>query len=202
MNRYLEEFLNYRCSGDILNVVNPLGHKASKEITEAVTMIKKLRLITLNYPMKYTVYDFCAGNALSSILSVHLLPVKNAIAVDKTLRDRKYFKVKRFEYLEQDIYQFDESTIPEDSIVTAIHSCGDLAKRICDIYLNSKAKYLILIPCCNGTFDIHRYPPIVREKIGKYMLWSTELMHKVNGRISIDNYCLSPKNCIITAKKG
>jgi len=201
MNRYLNEFLNLKCSGDVLNIVNPLGRKAEKEITEAMAIVKRIKLVTIGRPMKYTLYDFCAGNALGSILSTFLLPIKQTFAFDKTPLNRKYETVKRFKYIEENIYNFDEKTIVEDSIIMAIHSCGDLANRICDIYLNSKARYLFLIPCCNGVFNVSKYPEIMRTKLGKYVLWSLELRNKVDGKMFIDNYCLSPKNCVIVAEK-
>jgi len=37
---YLQKFLALRCSGDVLNVVNPLGNKAEKEISESMACLR------------------------------------------------------------------------------------------------------------------------------------------------------------------
>ena len=95
---YLNEFLKLKCCGDILNIVNPV-QRIEKEISEAMGLLKIIKKIALKDPMKYTLYDFCAGNALISVTAVHLLPIKYAYAIDKRKRNRNWEKVKRFEYV-------------------------------------------------------------------------------------------------------
>ena len=98
MNKYLNHFLSLKCSSDVLEVVNPLGNKAAKEITESMAVIKHIKRIAIAEKHKYGLLDLCAGNALTSVLAVHLLPIKGAIAVDKRVRNRKWDMVKRFKY--------------------------------------------------------------------------------------------------------
>jgi hypothetical protein len=102
INEYVDKFLSLKCSGDVLNSVSKSG-KSEKEITESMAIIKHLKKIVLLEPMKYTVVDLCAGNALTSVLSAFMFPVKEAIAVDKNRRKGHYENVKRFVYYERNI---------------------------------------------------------------------------------------------------
>uniref|UniRef100_A0A6M3JWX7 Putative methyltransferase n=1 Tax=viral metagenome TaxID=1070528 RepID=A0A6M3JWX7_9ZZZZ len=199
-NKYVSEFLSLRCSGDILNVVNPIGNKAQKEITESMAIVKEVKKIALKHPMEYTLYDFCAGNALTSIISVFVLPIKEAIAIDKLSRKRNWHLAKRFSYIFKDINKFDISKIGEKSIIIGVHACTNLSKRIIEIYLQSKAEYLILMPCCIGQFQ-SRSPSYIGEKIGKYIEWVWYLSEMCNGKFKVDSDIISPKNGIIVAKK-
>jgi len=198
---YLDEFLSLKCSGDVLNIVSPIQN-AQKEITESMAVLKKVRKISLKNPMNYILYDFCAGNALTSVLAAHLLPIKQVIAIDNRERSRDWYKAKRFTYEFSDIYDYPVNRINKDSIIVSIHPCSNLAERVIEIYNNSMAEFLILMPCCNGSIRIGT-PDLIREKIGKYLIWCWDLASRCIGRVNmvIDSKCLSPKNCILIAKK-
>ena len=200
MSRYVDEFLSLRCAGDVLNVVNPIGNSTAKEISESIGVIKRLKKIVLKEPMRYTLYDLCAGNAITSVLAVHLFPIKEAFAIDKRPRKRKWHLAKRFKYLTLDINDVQPDMFDENSIIIGIHACTSLANRIIELYKESKAQHLILMPCCIGQLK-HNYPDIVREKLGKYIIWAWQLAEKCDGKFTIDNHVLSPVNAIITASK-
>ncbi len=104
MNKYLEQFLSLNCSGDVLNACLPINNP-SKEITEAMAMIRQIKPIVLANKMRFALIDLCAGNALTSIIAVHLLPIKGALAIDlKPVQRPHRENVKRFVYLKGDIY--------------------------------------------------------------------------------------------------
>lgn len=197
---YVSEFISLKCSGDVLNVVSPLGSKASKEITESMAVLKKLRGITLHNPMHHTLYDICAGNALTAVTAVHLFPVKEAIAIDKRPRKRKWHLAKRFSYINENVYDIKPDFFEEDAIIIAIHACTDLANRIIDLYLDSKASHLILMPCCEGVKTMY-FPEIFKERLGTYLLWAYQLTLRCKGRMTVDEKILSPKNAVIVASK-
>jgi len=199
---YLQKFLALRCSGDVLNVVNPLGNKAEKEISESMACLRQIKKMVLPFPMKYTVHDLCAGNALTSVLSAFVLPVKNAIAYDKRDRGRKWFLVKRFEYISTNIFDIDPSIFDENSILLGVHACSSLAERIVYLYNNSKARKLVLMPCCHGRMNNSVIPPLLQSKVGNYGVWCWHLAKKANTvRMIEDTKCLSPKNIIVIAEK-
>ncbi len=204
---YTNEFLSYKCAGDVLNVVSPLGNKAQKEITESMGMIKRIRSIFLSEPMKYSLLDLCAGNALTSVLAVHLLPVLNADAVDKRPRKRKWGAAKRFVYNHMDIYSKDIFTfIGTETVIICVHGCGNLARRVIEIYKKSEAKAMFIMPCCGGPIK-RKYPLVVEKAMGKYVLWSWDLLQDITEKESkkifvVDKKILSPKNIIIGAIRG
>lgn len=200
MNKYVEEFLKLKSSGDILNVCNPIT-KAEKEITESMAVIKELRSIALSAPMDYDLYDLCAGNALTSVIASFLLPFHTVTAIDKHKRKRKWEAVQRFRYLEQDITKSDFWKAP-NSIFIGVHTCGNLAKTIINRYNDSDAKYLILMPCCVGQIETG-LPDFFREKLGKYNIWTWELSRLVKGKVRIkhDTNIISPCNNLIIATK-
>jgi hypothetical protein len=202
VGRYLNEFLKLKCSGDVLNVVGPMN-RAEKEISESMAVIKHLKSISLSNPMEYTLYDMCAGNALTSVIASYLLPFKNALAIDKRFRNRDWDKVQRFNYLCLDLNNFDIESVSQNSVIIGIHACGEASRLIIDIYNKSKANYLVLMPCCVGNIQIS-VPQVIREAIGKYLIWCWDLASVVEGKVSlkIDNSCLSPCNGIIVAHKG
>lgn len=68
---YVSEFLSFKCAGDVLNIVNPVK-RAEKEISESMAIINKLRPLVLADPMKYTLIDMCAGNALANLFNLNL----------------------------------------------------------------------------------------------------------------------------------
>jgi len=197
-------FLGLRCAPDVLGVCGPMKG-ASKEITEAVAVTSRVRKWALKNPMQYSMLDLCAGNALSSVLGVMYLPLKDAIAVDKKARKRNWDKVDRFDYITMDIYDkniFD--MIDEQTIITSIHPCKRAAMRVVEIFNNSDAPYLIMVPCCvqRDSINRERLPTIIREKFGTHEQWSYFLSTKIEGaevNIMQDHYCLSPRNIVITA---
>ena len=196
---YISKFLSLKSAGDILNIVNPIAHCA-KEITESMGVIKRLRNIALKEPMKYTLYDLCAGNALTSVIAAHLLPVKNVIALDIRPRKRRWEDCKRFEYIFSDIYKLSPDFFAEDSIIIGVHSCKNLAKKIIELYNQSQAKHLVLMPCCEGSLS-DQYQLVCNE-MGKQFTWCLELQVACNGRMYKDQKVISPKNYIIVANKN
>jgi len=197
---YVSEFLSLKCAGDVLNICSPLGSKAEKEITEAMAIIRRLRRPVLNRPMKYRVLDLCSGNALVPVIAIHLLPVVSAAAVDKRERNRQWHRAQRFTYHKMDIRSPDVySLVDKNTIITSVHPCQDLATRIVEIYRNSQAAGLLLMPCCIG--NINQLPQLIHERLGRYLIWTWQLADKAGGNFSIDNKILSPKNAIISAWK-
>lgn len=204
-NSYVSEFLGLRCAGDVLNIVNPLGTKACKEITESMAIIKRLRQIILRRPMKYTVVDLCAGNALTSVLAVFLFPIKKAMAMDKRPRRRHWEMARNFRYIITTI----EETIgtvswPVPAIVISIHPCKGLAIQVIDLYRRIPAfRHLILMPCCKGGLPKeNQVKGLVAEKLTAYERWCVGLASMVDGTVVKDKKCLSPCNCIVTASKN
>lgn len=198
--RYVSEFLSLRCSGDVLNIVSPMGKSVEKEITESMGMIKLLRNITLKEPGRYNVFDICAGNALTAVIATFLLPINQAIAIDKLPRSRNWQEVRRFTYCFQDIFEIDPRIFDQNSIIIAVHPCMKLAQKVVDLYNNSDASHLIIMPCCEGRIDQHY--GFICERLGKYVGWCCELAHLCNGVMREDRGITSPKNIIITASKG
>lgn len=203
MSEYVNRFLSLRCSGDVLNATGRL-REAEKEITESMAVIQHLKGITLTDKMKYRVFDLCAGNALTSILAVHLLPVKSAIAVDLKKRSGNYGMVSRFFYLQEDIRKL--SFDKEDSIIISVHPCK-AANIIVDIFnTNKSVKHLIMMPCCNGSYqDVTCYGWLHEtKKVSVYDLWTLHLAQNIKDarvRIVTDRKVLSPKRNIIIANR-
>lgn len=201
--RYLDEFMSLKCCGDVMNTVGHLGHKSNavKEITESMALLRQIRKPVLKRPWQYSILDLCAGNALTSVLSVYVLPVEKATAVDKRQRERNWDSAKRFSYLNQDIYNDSIFNLVTDkTIICSIHPCSGLAERVIEIYQKSKAPYLLMMPCCGGNITVKSQ--FLRDKLGRYGCWCYQLSEKVNGSLTQDENCISPKNIIITAKKG
>lgn len=200
MTKYLGKFLRLDCCGDILNIVTPMSH-APKEITESMAIIERLRGEVLHNPMKYQILDLCAGNALTSLISVFLLPVYFACAVDKKKRNRDYSKARGFEYVELDI--FDDKIcdyINANTIIISIHPCRGMAVRVVEIYNNSPARSLYLMPCCIGKYKIPA-KQFLCENLGMYQAWCYSLASLCNGSIEIDENCISERNAVISAHK-
>lgn len=204
-NAYLSRFLAYRCSGDVLNAVHPL-RDAAKEITESMAIITRLKSIVLPEKMKYTVFDLCAGNALTSIMAVHMLPILSATAVDKKKRERAgHANVKRFSYLEADINNIGFDYI-DDCILISVHPCktAELVIQIFNEQIN--AKHLIMMPCCNGEYlkDVGHGWLHEKKRVSVYDLWTLKLANQIKNsevKIVTDEHVLSPKNNIIVAHK-
>ena len=204
MSKYISQFLQFKCAGDVINAVTPV-QKMGKEITEAMAIRKQLRKIVLPEPMKYMVLDFCAGNGLAGILSVFTLPVRYCIALDIRQRDRLGFRdVKRWSYLQCDISRLNLVEYP-DSIIISSHPCGDLAKKIIDIYnSNDNVKALISIPCCLPSYRNFDHPQLIADKFSFYDQWSMYLYQQCIGKRQCikDNNILSPANNVIYAVKN
>lgn len=204
---YINKFLNYKCAGDVINIIPP-QKKYTKEISESMGIIERIKPETLAHKMEYIVIDLCAGNALTSVLSVFTLPVKRAFAVDKKKRKGQYEKVQRFQYIEYDIYSsgFDiwlRTIIQNEKIILiGVHACGELSTRIIDIYNSfDQIEILCLTPCC--IVNQEKLEQILIDKCGKDFAWCHQLKNKVVGNATLyqDKKILSPRNYIIYAKK-
>jgi hypothetical protein len=210
MTKYVKEFNNLNCNPEILDVVLPV-QRQRKEITESMAMIKILRKIVLKRKdFQYQIFDFCAGNALTSVIASFLFKNVSCFAIDIRPREREWSKVKNFEYLNSDIRKEDWGLLIKTfkkihphikTIIMSVHPCIDLAETILSIHRTSKSNYLILMPCCQGKTAGYSLPEVIVKKIGKYLRWCLYLQNKIEGnsKLYIDNFCLSPKNAIITA---
>jgi hypothetical protein len=201
MNSYVEEFLKMKASGDILGISHPV-QQISKEISESMAIfhvVKKLWRVR-----EKTIYDFCAGNALSGLINLFLLKPKKVVAIDIAPRVRHFEMAKNFEYLFEDINLFDPSRILPYSIIISSHPCKQLAKTIIDIFNRSSAKCLVLNPCCSNKIDI-RIPKYFQEtSYDKYAMWAYSLYSDIQCQhkdFFEDKNIISPKNIIITATK-
>lgn len=202
---YLSRFLQLKCSGDVLNAINPIRN-TEKEISESWAILKKIKTLTLSNKMQYSVLDLCAGNAITSVLSAFVLPVSHATATDIRPRTRNYGIVKRFNYRFQDIY--DDSIyglIDNHTIIVSSHPCKH-ALRIIELFKKSNAKALCLIPCCNGSFDSLIGVGFLSEKLNRYDMWTYYLAtliadKQVKISITTDYKCLSEKRNVIYAER-
>jgi hypothetical protein len=213
MNKYLRQFLQFKCAGDVINSVAPV-QRFHKEITEAMAVRHELRKIVLPKPMEFNVVDLCAGNCLAGILSVFTLPVKACISIDKKDRHRQGFRdVKRWQYQKGDVYQPMSFFDGESTIMVSCHACGDLAERLINLYEEQDGvKGLVLIPCCVAPGFSHRksleFPDFVNDKMSQYESWCLHLVNKLNGlklgpvKARIDKWIDSPANIVITATRG
>lgn len=209
-NKYINEFFSLTCYPDILDILNPISGR-KKEITESMAVLKYVRRLVLKHPeRRYFLYDFCAGNALTSVTSAFLYKNIRAYAIDKKLRDRNWYAVKNFMYIKSDIktenweYMLHQTRViypMTDIIIVGVHPCRDLAKRIIEIYNKSKADHLILMPCCTGDKYKFSLPQAIKEKVGDYLTWCVYLLNLVEGkkRLIVDENILSPKNALIIA---
>ena len=205
MSKYLDEFFGYKCAGDVINAVTPLN-RAAKEISEAMAVVRRLKPFVLNRPMELTLVDLAAGNALTAIIAVHLLPVKLANAVDREPRRRPgHAKVERFVYSQLTV----EALVGvsdhwgTDVVFASVHPCSTLATRIVDLYLATpRAVGLVLMPCCHGPQDTpKRIPTAFRQRINGYEAWAWWLAERAGGDLFVDKNVLSPCNAIVVAKK-
>jgi hypothetical protein len=163
----------------------------------------KHRLINNEY--KYTVFDICAGNCLTSSLLSHLFKLKKNYAIDIRDRVREGFKnIKRFEYLKLDIFE-DMDNIIElinnslPAIVVSVHPCNKLATQILEIFKRTKAEMALIMPCCEGANDI-KIPHFISKKLSRYEKWCMNLALKYSGTGYVCKSCLSNKNIILEFK--
>ncbi len=152
--------------------------------------------------------DLGAGNALGSILAVHLLPVRHAVAIDNKPRERSgHANVKRFTYKRGDAFYPDWNKVVGEkreykTVIISIHPCAQLATRVVDIYLGSPEYIgLVLMPCCNGHQNDKKIPTAFRSRISKYEAWAWWLAERVGGDLFVDKNVLSPCNAIVVARK-
>ena len=202
---YLRQFLELKCSGDVINSVFPI-RETTKEISESMSIVKRIKKILVLNPNIYTVFDLCAGNCLTSSLVAHLFKIKHVYAIDKAERHRDGFsKIRNFSYLKTDILQNKDLLIKiihksSPAIIISVHPCCDLAQHIIDIYKRSNADYLCLMPCCHGRL-LENYPTFVENKLSKYELWCLDLCKQMKGSGNIDKHCLSEKNIVIISSR-
>jgi hypothetical protein len=200
---YINEFLSLKCSSDVIAAVGYLGKNPEKEISESMAIIKQLKKFVLKEPFKYTIYDMCAGNALTSVIAAHLLPVKSCIAFDIKERKRRFDLVRKFSYVTMDINRFKKENFPfdENLIIISSHPCK-MARTVSEIYTKyQEIKAMVMIPCCQGPLK-RKYPTLIESKLNKYLVWSWDLAQDVEGDLFIDTKCLSSKNAVIVASKG
>lgn len=210
-NKYVNEFFDLTCYPDILDILNPISGR-KKEISESMAVIKHLRKLALKNPQKkYVVYDFCAGNALTSTIATFLYPNFIAYAIDKAIRKRDWDKIRNFKYIQSDIFEdkwefkcdlwgmYGMGLEDREVIIIGVHPCIGLANRIIDIYNKSKADHLILMPCCTGQKYKYSLPAVIKEKVGDYLTWCVYLLNLVEGkkRMVVDENIISPKNALI-----
>ena len=210
-NKYVNEFFDLTCYPDILDILNPISGR-KKEITESMAVIKYLRRLALkNLKKQYVLFDFCAGNALTSTTASFLFKNFHSFAIDKAVRDREWKLINRFKYLQGNInddwismINHQKTIFKSDIIIIGVHSCRELAKRIIEIYNKSEADHLILMPCCTGGQYKFSLPQVIKEKVGDYLTWCVYLLNLVEGkkRLIVDESILSPKNALIIANRG
>lgn len=207
MSYYLSQFFNLKCAGDILNISNPIGNSPEKEISEGMSIRNILKPFSLDNPHKYSIIEFCAGNALPSLLAVFTLPIRHAIAIDKKERNRRWDLVRNFQYKVENIENFSIDKVSKDDIIIGMHPCGGLAKKIIEVWNNSPSPILILCPCCTGQLGKEEtiFPNWIKNKykISKYDLWTLNLGKLIKGEVkfTVDGHLLSPRNNIIIGEK-
>jgi hypothetical protein len=198
-------FLELKCAGDVLNSVYPFLNP-EKEITESMAIIKKIKKLLITNPDKYTIFDFCAGNCLTSSLIAHMFKIKHIFAIDKEKRDRPNFsKIRNFSYNQMDFVEkkkevIDYINLSTPTIIIGVHPCSELAQTIIEIYNETKTEHLFLMPCCEGK-RIFEYPSFLKNKLSTYEMWCLDLCNLAKGNATIDHQCRSNKNIILTASK-
>lgn len=201
--RYIEQFMSLRCAADIIGIAHPV-QKFPKEISEAMAIIRRIKPKLLKQPMEYTIIDLCSGNALVPLLSTFLLPSKWNYAIDIRPRKRPWDKAKRFSYLQQSIYDVSTYNLinnaPGPVVLTAVHSCKDLAEQTIELYKSTKAEMLVMMPCCIGKIP-QKISTELKHKIGRDYLWGLHLRELVDGRLIQDNDIISPKRLLVIAEK-
>ncbi len=199
---YNDEFLTLKAAGDILNIVGPMS-KGEKEISEAWSMVKRLKKIALRRPMKYDLVDFCSGNALVPLTSAFVLPFRTCTAVDKRPNKNPFSKqndVRRFQYIDIDLVNYTEFDNP--TVLTSVHCCGELANKVIETFKKyDNIRHLLLMPCCRGDTSSFKIPSFVKDKLGKYITWSYYLATLAGGNVVEDRNILSPCRCIVHAEK-
>ena len=205
MLRYVDQFLGFKCAGDVIGIVGPMKG-LSKEISEAMAIVRRVKPVVIQEPKKFTLVDLCSGNALVPVITAFMLPTAHNYAIDLRERNgRRWTEVRNFTYLNRDIYSQDIlntiRSIPGPIILTSVHPCKGLAERVVDIYNNcDNIEMLYLMPCCVGKVPIN-----ISDKIESQMnrdnLWGLYLALKADGRLTQDTNVISPKNRLVLADK-
>jgi len=200
-NRYVDLFHSLRCSQEVLRAVEPLN-QSSKEISEAMALIRAIKPCVMEHRGRVTLLDLCAGNALTAILAAHLLPIKEAIAVDRQPVFREaHAGVRGFSYRKADIAEPEfldaiRGRISGPVIVTAVHPCADLASLSIDIGRRLNAVYVAVMPCCNGTMP--PVPSFIADRCSAYQSFCAYLSFRFGLRGRDDTDVLSPKNVVLS----
>lgn len=199
---YVNQFLKLRCAPDVLASCVEMA-KPEKEISEAWSVMRRVRGITLADPMKWTLIDACAGNCLTGVLACHVLPVKAVLAIDiRPERIRR--KPQRWAYLSKPIQEISTFDLPNSpTILVACHPCRKLALYVAHRYLAiDQIRHLVMVPCCCGKPD-PATPGVafVRRQMGQYAAWCYSLAHLVVGDLYFDQGCLSPCRGVVWASK-
>ncbi len=225
---YLDWFLNLKCADDVLTAASPIGHRAAKEITEAVAVVKAVRHLLLaghastkagfETMRGWRLVDLASGNALVPVIAAHLFPLDWCLAADKRPRKRAWENVRRFGYLAAcvDIAKDDvalsllfpargaDATF-SGVVVTAVHPCGELAEAVVRHFLrDANCRHLVLMPCC-ADGKPHSYGWL-DDRLGGYDRWCLSLcdaLRDAGCSVSAkrDPFVLSPCNVVITASK-
>lgn len=221
MSKYIDEFLSLRSAPDILAATGHFNARGSKEITEAMAIIARVRKLMHMRPIPTTIVDLCSGNALVPLIATHLFDVQ-AMAIDKRYPRSHYIarkdsldkftapNVARYLYLVCDVTsakfrQQDASLWDRITIVTAVHPC-QRALHICQLFISSRARALVLMPCCEGGCQYKKSQYLV-DKLGTYGCWCLHLYNILAAspgmtvRMAEDRHVLSPKNVVITAER-
>ena len=202
MNKHVDEFLSLRCAPDVLAATSKSG-KTAKEISEAMGLYKRFRNKLISKPMTFDVVEFCAGNALPSLLAVFIGAARFANPVDRKQRKGRWSRVHRLNYMEGNIYDEEWESLDSSALIVANHACGKLANRAIEIFNKSNASSLYLMPCCQGRRDEQRYNWL-KPQIGQYRIWCLTLSNLIQGakvKMHEDENILSPCNVIIEAHK-
>lgn len=204
-SRYVDAFYGLRCHPEVLRAVEPLN-QSSKEISEAMAMVQAIKPHILENRGHVTLLDLCAGNALTSIIAAHLLPIREAIAVDRQPITRAaHARVRGFSYLEADLSSAGfiaslRQRIAGPLVVSAVHPCADLAALSIEVAEQLGAEFVAVMPCCNGTMSAA--PSFLLERCSPYQQFSTYLSYRYGLRAREDKDVLSPKNVILSGKPG
>jgi len=214
MNKYLKQYTE---SG-ILNLLEyylPIKKiferkKANKEITEAFAVIN-----ILNREIKYqqkdkeiAIFDLGCGKGYFSMLSSWIFSYTELFACDyNTNMDIGHFDFfsnvtyEQINLFDTKIINFINELDYDEIILVGIHSCKQLAIRNIELFNQTKAQKLILIPCCELK------NPYKRQIYGignHYDAWSLYLFNQIlteHKIIKKDLTILSPKNNVIYAYK-
>ena len=202
MSSYIDQFLSLNCATDILEILRPI-QKVEKEISEAMAIISHVRKIALKNPGRFEHIDLCSGNAIIPTISAFLFPVIYSYAVDKRQRKRDWDKIRKFCYVISNISEMSVLPGTHPKIVTACHACTNTAvESILLFRRDDLAKYLILLPCCEGV-GADSVPDVLVST--KYKRWCEflrlQLLDFATVKAFQDERILSPKNILLVAEK-